>query len=385
MLTRAAGFLVLLFSTSISPAADIKPELEVLTGFDGANPQSASDVVREADNRFRVRPFNEEGSNDAYWFRFNTLVVNHGSRTRDVEFIVEWPVLERHPDYEYDTYYYGDKGNWRWVYARIEGIEAKLSVPCPPGSTYVGFYPRYSYAQCEEFVQALVPGRFLSKQLEGKSRQGRNIWTIRLTDSQASQPAGNRILITTRNHPYETGGSYIVEEIVRYLTTSAEPGSGGMLQGNDIYIIPMMNPDGVATGCNQRTAAVGGVNMSFGSDSDDPAVLALLGVVNRVKPGLWVDVHSWPHKGDDGMWCTHRWVADAMLAHMPEGTFNGYVWNLSFVDERGTAENHLWRWLMRTHGSGGVSLSFSWYRRNEEDLQAIGRKLIEALCDVQPQ
>ena len=121
----------------------------------------------------------------------------------------------------------------------------------------------------------------------------------------------------------------------------------------------MMNPDGVALGANQRTRP-NGVNISYGVGTDDPAVKTLLGLVSKVQPELWVDVHSWPHKGDDGMWCTHRWVADALLKQLPHRTFQDYVWNVSFVRERNTPENHLWQWLIRTYDSGGVSLSFSW-------------------------
>ena len=122
--------------------------------------------------------------------------------------------------------------------------------------------------------------------------------------------------------------------------------------------------------------------MSFGADSDDPSVKALLGMVARIQPALWADIHSWPHEGDDGMWCTDHWVADRLLEDMPDSTFDGYVWKVSFVEEGTTAENHLWRWLMRTQRSGGVSLSFSWYRRNEEHLRRIARRLIVVLCET---
>jgi len=53
-----------------------KSKIEVLAGFDGANPQSQQDIIMEAPERFRVKPFNEEGSNDAYYFRFNVKVIN---------------------------------------------------------------------------------------------------------------------------------------------------------------------------------------------------------------------------------------------------------------------------------------------------------------------
>jgi hypothetical protein len=93
---------------------------------------------------------------------------------------------------------------------------------------------------------------------------------------------------------------------------------------------------------NQQTRP-NGVNISYGVGTDDPAVTTLLNAVDKFRPVLWADVHSWPHKGDDGMWCTHQWVADGLLSEMPNKTFNDYVWNVSFVKERNTPENHLWQ------------------------------------------
>ena len=87
-----------------------EPAFEILTGFDGANPSGQEDVVQESLSRFRLRPFNETDSNDHYYFRFNTLVLNHGKHTRDLELILEWPALERFPNHPYSEYFYGDMG-----------------------------------------------------------------------------------------------------------------------------------------------------------------------------------------------------------------------------------------------------------------------------------
>jgi len=355
-------------------------EIEVLAGFDGANPQSREDIIIEAPNRFRVKPFNEEGSNDAYYFRFNVKVINHSTESRDVEFILEWPALERHPDYPYDTYFYGDMGDWHWTYAFVEGTTAYLVVPVPPGTSYVGFYPRYSYEYFEQFMKSLGQHAKLEKWVEGKSFYGRNLWCLRITDPQVPDERKKPLLLTARNHPYETSGSYVTEEIIGYLL-SGDPGTDEILRKNVVYMMPMLNPDGVALGMNQRTRP-NGVNMSYGADTDEPAVTTLLKLVGKVRPVLWVDIHSWPHKGDDGMWCTHKWVAEGLLARLPHKTFQDYVWNVTFVRERKTADNHLWQWLIRTWDSGGVSLSFSWFRRSEEDLKSIGRSLIHALSDL---
>jgi hypothetical protein len=350
--------------------------IEVVAGFDGSNPQDAGAIVRENPDRFRIYPFNEEGSNDAYYFRFNTKVVNHCPAETGIELLVQWPALERHPDYPYDIYYYGRRGQWRWTYASVEGTTAHLRIQAAPGDTYVGFYPRYSYGQYEAFVDSLAPSSILTKQEEGKSYYGRRLYTLKIT-APGSTEGRRLILITARNHPYETSGSYIVEEMVRFL--QGESDKVKQLRRQYIFcFLPMMNPDGVALGMNQRTRP-NGVNLSYGVGTDEPALQTLLNLVERIKPDLWADIHSWPHKGDDGMWCTHQWVADGLLQRMPNGTFRDYVWNVSFVRERGTAENHLWQWLIRTLDAGGVSLSISWYRRNESDLKEIAIKILEAL------
>jgi hypothetical protein len=355
-------------------------QIEIRTDFEGANPKDKKDIIQEGPCRFRLKPFNEEGSNDAYYFRFDTKVVNKGKEARDVELIVEWPVLARQPDYEYDTYFYGDTGDWHWTYANIDSTEARLVVPVPPGSIYVCFYPRYSYDNLEKFMGSLKESGILEKKVEGKSFYGRDIWSVRMTDPSVPDEKKKVLLLTARNHPYETGGSFIIEEIIRYLESGGLEAEN-LLKGNVFYFQPMMNPDGVALGTNQRTRP-GGVNLSFGADSDDPAAVTLRNLVRRINPGLWADIHSWPHQGDDGMWSTQRWVADSILARLPDSTFQNYVWNVSFVTEKNTPDNHLWRWLNRNFSSGGVSLSFSWYRRTEQDMKVIARSLVKALGEM---
>jgi hypothetical protein len=360
--------------SSLSGAGDC---FELVGGFDGANPQLSDAIVREAADRYRIYPFNEEGSNDAYYFRFNTKVVNHCAEERGLELLIEWPALERHPGYPYDTYFYGKRGEWRWTYADVEGTTARFRIQVAPGETYVGFYPRYSYGHYEEFIHGLTPSSILEKWEEGRSFYGRKLHVVKIT---ASGPEHDRlpILVTARNHPYETSGSYIAETMIEFL--QGESKEAAEMRGRNIfYFLPMMNPDGVALGANQRTRP-NGVNLSYGVGTDDPTLLTLLKLVQKIEPVLWADIHSWPHKGDDGMWATHQWVADGLLSQMPSGSFQDYVWNVSFVRERGTAENHLWQWLIQTFDSGGVSLSISWYRRNEPELVEIAVEILKALA-----
>ena len=357
------------------------PHIEILAGFDGANPQRQDDIIMESPRRFRIRPFNEPGSNDHYWFAFTTLIVNHGEAAQDVELILEWPALENHPDHPYDEYYCGDMGNWQRLDATIDGTEAHLVVPAAPGRTFVGLFPRYSYGWYIQFLASLPENDpRIERCVLGASTHGRDISSLRITDPSVSDEGKATLLVTARSHPYETSCSYLVEDMIRHLLTGDE-GVSAMLQRNVICILPITNPDGVVMGLNQRTG-LDGVNISYGVDTGSPEVDALLGLVETIRPDLWVDIHSWPHKGDDGMWCTHKWVADGLLEQMPDRTFQDYVWNVSFVKDRKTPDNHLWQWLLRTFDSGGVSLSISWHRRTEQDVRAIGPRLISALDEM---
>ena len=214
--------LLLLFQLPLS-ATDSDGIIELMAGFDGANPQNQEDIIMESSRRFRIKPFNEPGSNDAYWFRMNTLILNHGDSTQDVELIIEWPVLQKHPDYPYDYYFYGDMGDWHPVRATIKGDEAYLVVPASPGQTFIGFYPRYSYGYYLQFVENLPDkSPLITKWVQGESSRGREIWSILLTDPQTPSEGKAKILITSRNHPYETSCSYIVEESIRFLLGGSE-------------------------------------------------------------------------------------------------------------------------------------------------------------------
>ena len=78
-----------------------KNNVEVIGGFDGANPQSQEDIIQETQNTFRIKPFNEEGSSEGYYFRFTTKVMNYSSESQDIELIIEWPALKKHPNEQY--------------------------------------------------------------------------------------------------------------------------------------------------------------------------------------------------------------------------------------------------------------------------------------------
>jgi len=390
---RNLGAFVLFYCISVAASllgvASELGDLHVVAGFDGANPQSQDAISQEAPDRFRVRPFNEEGSTDSYYFRFNTKIVNQSNETLEVELIIEWPLLAQYPDYNYDTYYYGDIGDWKWTYANQEGIEARLRIPVAPGETYVTFFPRYSYGQMEAYLAGLPESPYVDKWVEGASQLGRNIWVVKLTDPSEPDGGKHRIFVNGRLHPYETGGTYISEAIINYLLTD-DPDAARIRRNNIVYVMPMLSPDGVVLGLNELNRPNGidvirpggsGADISEAIPLDEPEVRTMVEFVLRVKPDIWLDIHSWPHQGDDGMWyITDEWVARGLLGQMPDGTFQGYVWNVWKATERPVPTNNVWSWVTKKRITAGAVPSISWFRRSAEDIRAIGRAMIKALA-----
>lgn len=63
------------------------------------------------------------------------------------------------------------------------------------------------------------------------------------------------VIITSRIHPGETGASWIVSGILKYLTSDSE--EAWLLRDEFVFkIVPMLNPDGVIHG-NYRTSLSG--------------------------------------------------------------------------------------------------------------------------------
>jgi hypothetical protein len=257
----------------------------------------------------------------------------------------------------------------------------------PPGETYVTFFPRYSLQQLEDYLGRLPDSPLVSHWVEGRSYFQRPIWIVKVTDPNERDEIKHSIFVNGRLHPYETGGTYICEAIINYLLSN-DPEAVQIRKTSVVYLLPILNPDGVVLGMNELTRPNGidiirpdGLDISDQVPLDEPEVKTLVEFVLRVKPDIWLDVHSWPHQDDDGMWyITHEWVARGLLGQMPDGTFPGYVWNVWKATERPVPTNNLWSWVVKNEIAAGAVPSISWYRRSEEDIRAIGREMIKALA-----
>ena len=103
------------------------------------------------------------------------------------------------------------------------------------------------------------------------------------------------IVITARVHPSETTGSWVMEGLLKYLTS---PEASDLLNTYIFYIVPMLNPDGVICG-NSRCGLMG---VDLNRRWENPSTLAhpsIYAIKNQIKSiqrrrevFLFCDLHS---------------------------------------------------------------------------------------------
>lgn len=148
------------------------------------------------------------------------------------------------------------------------------------------FHP-YSYGDHRESVDLLkqIPGVGVTE--IGFSIEGRAIELIRIV--LGSVPS-KRIWITARQHPSEVMGSHFVEGLIEEILDV----SGLSNNAIELYVVPMVNPDGVFHG-NSRTNYAGmDLNRAWSDtpSSQAPEVAALINAMNVAPPDLYLDIHG---------------------------------------------------------------------------------------------
>jgi hypothetical protein len=110
--------------------------------------------------------------------------------------------------------------------------------------------PKYNYDDYLHFIHGLDESETVKKRLLGVSREGREVWMVKI--SHPERPARKNLLAVARIHPYETSGSYCAEGI---LDAIRRPSAMAMdiLARYNLYIVPMISPDGVFHGYGKLT------------------------------------------------------------------------------------------------------------------------------------
>lgn len=171
---------------------------------------------------------------------------------------------------------------------RDDGKTATLIVP--PGKAVISSQELVGAAENEAMLARLDRSNGVTREVLGRSLDGRPIEALRFGDPRARR----LVILLGRQHPPEVSGAIAMGHFLAELAAVADVGG---LEGHDLQVlaIPVLNPDGVARG--HWRANLGGVdlNRDWGSFSQ-PETRAvsqwLERLPNHVSPVAMVDFHS---------------------------------------------------------------------------------------------
>jgi len=155
-----------------------------------------------------------------------------------------------------------------------------------------------SYAQMETFLHSVDGKGPVRVSVEGRTAQGRAVYLVHVSTVAPGAAPAWKVLFYAQQHGDEISGKDALLFLIRDIAQKPS-----LLPPDvDLWIFPMMNPDGAEAG-TRRNAAGADLNRDH-MVLEQPETQALYRVVRRVRPDVAVDSHefgrdskSWRAKG----------------------------------------------------------------------------------------
>jgi hypothetical protein len=147
-----------------------------------------------------------------------------------------------------------------------------------------------SYAEMDAFLASVNGKGPVTVTTEAKTAEGRSVFLVHAT--RGGEPAF-RVLFYAQQHGDEVSGKDALLFLVRDIARRPET----LPPGIDLWILPMMNPDGAEAG-TRRNAAKADLNRDH-IVLEQPETQALHRVVRRVRPHVAVDCHEFTRDGEE--------------------------------------------------------------------------------------
>jgi zinc carboxypeptidase/carboxypeptidase M14-like protein len=125
----------------------------------------------------------------------------------------------------------------------LEGNRLKLELTMRADSMYVARLEPYRLSDLNQLLEEIRSNQLVTITEIGRTVEDRPLEIVQVGNADAP----NRILLRARAHPWEPGGNWVIEGLVRRLL-KGDPRSKAYLQRYCVYIMPMANKDGVARG-----------------------------------------------------------------------------------------------------------------------------------------
>lgn len=125
----------------------------------------------------------------------------------------------------------------------LTGDRVRLQLDMTGPRMYVARIEPYRVSDLERFLNGIRASRLVDINTIGQTVQGRSLEMLRVGHADAPF----RVFLRARAHPWESGGNWVVEGLVRRLLKD-DADAGSFLKRYCVYVLPMANKDGVALG-----------------------------------------------------------------------------------------------------------------------------------------
>ncbi|HLJ56748.1 MAG TPA: M14 family zinc carboxypeptidase [Chthonomonadaceae bacterium] len=171
----------------------------------------------------------------------------------------------------------------------------ELTVQMPGPELYVARLEPYRLSDLDRLLEEIQADRRVEIQPIGASPEGRPLEIVRV----GREAAPHRALVRARSHPWEPGGNWVVQGLIRSLLAD-EATSRAFLERCALYVLPMADKDGVVRGRTRFNTNGMDLNRSWERPAD-PALAPENAAVERwlealigrgLAPQLAIDLHN---------------------------------------------------------------------------------------------
>lgn len=125
----------------------------------------------------------------------------------------------------------------------LPGDRTRMRIRMPGPRLYVARVEPYRLSDLDRMVRSIRDHPLVRIEKIGQTVAKRDLEIIRIGSSRAPY----RVFLRARAHPWEAGGSWVVEGLVRRLL-DGDAETAKFLRRYSVYVMPMANKDGVAAG-----------------------------------------------------------------------------------------------------------------------------------------
>jgi hypothetical protein len=157
-----------------------------------------------------------------------------------------------------------DGERWEVVPAELlEGNRLRLRVRLEGDSLYLARLEPYRISDLNRLLDEIRTNPLVEITPIGRTVEGRPLKIVRIGNPDAP----HRVLLRARAHPWEPGGNWVVQGLIRALLADDEV-SRKCLERYCVYVLPMANKDGVARGLTRFNVQGKDLNRNWDKPAD---------------------------------------------------------------------------------------------------------------------